>query len=159
VNPHFQTHNVTQRNQNIPKDLREAYALFQDWSEDTEDDEVQSLYMDFASELHDHFENIREASVWFEHADGQPNHTAPEFYPLTTLYDMRNVVDGLVSHLAKLTNPESVMYDMYIDGFKKTLVELREIKKILRDAIERAVIHEWDREKSWICLRMLASCR
>ena len=47
--------------------------------------------------------------------------------------------DTLVSHMAELTDEESLGYDTFIDYFGRTLVEARIIQRILNEAIAKKI--------------------
>jgi hypothetical protein len=134
ANPLESMHDVTLRNQSILNDLRKATHLFDQWTENTEEEDIKPLRTDSSSELHDHYENIRWINDWFV-AEVWAETFGPEGYPLHFLEELIVEINALEAQLAKLTDPESVMYGVYTDYLETTLAQVRTIQHLVADQI------------------------
>jgi len=135
MNPLYVTQDAALRYQRILHDLHAANRLFDQWNEDTEADDIQPLYKDGSSELHDHWENIRWASQWLVDAQHVRGLDAPDRFPMIALNELQSVIDHMESHLAELMDPDNAMIDTFIEYFETPLAQVRKVQATINDTI------------------------
>jgi hypothetical protein len=139
ANPLDTMPDLTTRYQTILDALRAASSLFKQWDQDTEPDEIQHLYMDTSSELHDHWENIRWSMQWLVNPQNREGPTAPDESHLKILYHLRSVIQEMEWHVNELLHPETGRRDLFVDYFETSLAQVRKMQAAIKHAISDAV--------------------